>query len=517
MDPNNLPEKKLERLRNLIFSHDLNGISLKQGNNKEYVGEYTKLVKTLGLENVSTFQQKSEEFEINKETARTVIDSVFADDKINDFYKIFDLSKGKSLQNNINRILVKRGDGYVDTKVPHPQSPPKKKEKKEVSIAEKRKEVTIYFLNLIALFILFQDEDEENCTETNVTDGLERIQNIKPVLEPFAYKELCEDDTKENAMLKCYLRMAIEGDAGIKGTIDIKVVKFLLETFNKRIQTFQEMVEMIKKDNIKELNNIYCNIKNSFLMEKKKYHPENLSTKPCSDTFIKNEKILNIIRERLTVRTTEKEQHGEVFTPPELICEMLDTLPASVWGNKDLKWLDPANGIGNFPVIVYYKLMDGLKKTIPDDKERSKHIIEKMLFMVELNPVNVKVSRKIFRMMDSDTKPNIVKANFLTESSKWKRAILKSYSLAELRKETSKTNIKKYSTLKKADLIELMLKSELKIVTFDIVMGNPPYNEGGIRANSTEHYGLSLIKNHYLFFVTRIHIYYLFIQLHGFH
>ena len=277
---------------------------------------------------------------------------------------------------------------------------------------------------------------------------MERIQNIKPVLEPFAYRELCEDDTKENAMLKCYLRMAIEGDAGIKGTIDIKVVKFLLETFNKRIQTFQKMVEMIKKDNIKELNNIYCNIKNSFLMVKKKYHPENLSTEPCSDTFIKNEKILNIIRERLTVRSTEKEQHGEVFTPPELICEMLDTLPASVWGKKYLRWLDPANGIGNFPVIVYYKLMDGLKKTIHDDKERSKHIIEKMLFMVELNPVNVKVSRKIFKMIDSDAKPNIVKANFLTESSKWKR--------------------------------------ELKTHTFDIVMGNPPYNEGGIRANSTE-------------------------------
>ncbi len=167
-----------------------------------------------------------------------------------------------------------------------------------------------------------------------------------------------------------------------------------------------------------------------------------------TDTFIKNEKILKIIRERLTVRTYEKEQHGEVFTPPELICEMLDTLPASVWDNKDLKWLDPANGIGNFPVIVYYKLMEGLKKTIPDDTKRSKHIIEKMLFMVELNPINVKVSTKIFKMMNPNAKPNIVKANFLTESSKWER--------------------------------------ELGRDTFDIVMGNPPYNEGGIRANSTE-------------------------------
>ena len=167
-----------------------------------------------------------------------------------------------------------------------------------------------------------------------------------------------------------------------------------------------------------------------------------------AETFIQNEKILKIIRERLVVRTSEKEKHGEVFTPPVLVCEMLDTLPNLVWSNKHLKWLDPANGIGNFPVIVYYKLMEGLKKAMPDNKKRSKHIIEEMLFMVELNPVNVEVCKKIFKMIDPNSKPNIVKANFLTESSKWKR--------------------------------------ELGSDTFDIVMGNPPYNEGGIKSKSTD-------------------------------
>jgi hypothetical protein len=172
-----------------------------------------------------------------------------------------------------------------------------------------------------------------------------------------------------------------------------------------------------------------------------------MSDKPCSETFIQNEKILKIIRERLTVRTSEKEQHGEVFTPPELICEMLDTLPASVWDNKDLKWLDPANGIGNFPVIVYYKLMEGLKKAIPDDKKRSKHIIEEMLFMVELNPVNVNVCKKIFRMMDPKANPNIVKGSFLSDdNSDWKND---------------------WNGKKKC------------IDKFDIIMGNPPYNKGG--------------------------------------
>ena len=40
--------------------------------------------------------------------------------------------------------------------------------------------------------------------------------------------------------------------------------------------------------------------------------------------------------------------------------------------------------------------------------------------------------------------------------------LLKSHSLKELRKEVSKTNIKKYSKLKKMDLIELMMKKENK-------------------------------------------------------
>ena len=38
--------------------------------------------------------------------------------------------------------------------------------------------------------------------------------------------------------------------------------------------------------------------------------------------------------------------------------------------------------------------------------------------------------------------------------------ILKSHNLKELRSEVSKTNIKKYSKLKKADLIDLMMKKE---------------------------------------------------------
>lgn len=150
--------------------------------------------------------------------------------------------------------------------------------------------------------------------------------------------------------------------------------------------------------------------------------------KPAS---VDKQEIITILNQNLKIKVKEKNIYGEVFTALELIYEMLDKLPKSVWKNKDLKWLDPANGIGNFPVIVYYKLMEGLELIIPDSSERSKHIIENMLYMVELNPVNCNECKKIFKMIDPKATPNIIEGDFLNYEEQ----------------------------------------------TFDIIIGNPPYNK----------------------------------------
>ena len=72
-----------------------------------------------------------------------------------------------------------------------------------------------------------------------------------------------------------------------------------------------------------------------------------------------------------------------------LVNEMLDKLPIDVWKNKNLKWFDPASGMGNFPIAVYLRLMESLKDEIPNNEERKKHILENMLYMSELNKKNV--------------------------------------------------------------------------------------------------------------------------------
>ena len=85
---------------------------------------------------------------------------------------------------------------------------------------------------------------------------------------------------------------------------------------------------------------------------------------------------------------------GEVFTPPVLIEELLEHLPKSIWSNPDLAWLDPCAGTGNFMDRILPRLMEGLSTAFPQPAARKRHILTKMMTMVELNPTNVRVLRK---------------------------------------------------------------------------------------------------------------------------
>jgi hypothetical protein len=221
------------------------------------------------------------------------------------------------------------------------------------------------------------------------------------------------------------------------------------------------------------LNNLYRYINNDMKQLKNKLKTEQESFSDTSSGFcpasfndVKNEKVLEIVRKYLTPKDTERKLFGEVFTPLELVCEMLSHLPADVWTNKNLKWFDPANGIGNFPIVVYYKLMETLK-SVPL-KDRSKHIIENMLYMNELGKINVGLCKMIFKTIDPQAKPNIRTSNFLSEFM-----------------VSGKSKDKFFFD---------------DIKEFDIIIGNPPYNppktETGSSGNSI--WQQFVIKSFYL-------------------
>lgn len=181
------------------------------------------------------------------------------------------------------------------------------------------------------------------------------------------------------------------------------------------------------------------------------------------------EMLYEFLEQNLKKRIYEKNKFGEIFTPLWLINQILNRVPKQIWQDPDVKILDPAAGIGNYPVVMFYKLMKGLEKKIPDTQKRKKHILEKMIYIIEINGNNSHVIKKLL-----DQK-NIYKLNIVTESFFENKLIV--------------NNI------------------DLKSIKYELIIGNPPYNENGNNKGKPfwpqfVYESLSLIKsNGYLCFI----------------
>jgi hypothetical protein len=157
------------------------------------------------------------------------------------------------------------------------------------------------------------------------------------------------------------------------------------------------------------------------------------------------DEIKKFLQEQLTVKTEKKQEHGEVFTPIEMIELLLDHFPSSIWKNKTITWLDPANGIGNFPICIFFRYMKGLEHVITNPTKRAEHIITNMLYMAEITSENVKLSKKLFKSLCPTAEPNLLEGDFLAHV-KDEKIIYSSWP-----------------------------------TQFDCIVGNPPYNAGGTK------------------------------------
>jgi hypothetical protein len=316
----------------------------------------------------------------------------------------------------------------------------------------------------VSLELRLKDEDDEI---QDLPSGKEKVEDDCDEEHPTKLdkekKEIQISFTKDVLPyiipLTCILTVKNNNMDFVKMLNDIKENPELLDTFDDQCLIWWNKKGLI--DLIKDIIHKYFD---------KTSNTYNISIqfKMSLQSLIDNPKeLLDLINDCLKPKDIEKKQFGEVFTPMNLVNEMLDKLPIEVWKNKNLKWLDPCCGMGNFPIAVYLRLMDGLKDVIKNAKERKKHILENMLYMSELNKKNVLVCKQIFDI-NNEYKLNIYEG----------------------------------------DSLHVDYYKEFKIKEFDVIIGNPPYNASGTKASGNTIWQLFvnnsiklLKKNGYICFV----------------
>jgi len=84
----------------------------------------------------------------------------------------------------------------------------------------------------------------------------------------------------------------------------------------------------------------------------------------------------------------------EVFTPPQLVNQMLDLLPAEIWRDRNARFLDPGCKSGVFLREIAKRLDKGLAEQIPDRQTRINHIFKNQLYGLAITELTALLARR---------------------------------------------------------------------------------------------------------------------------
>ena len=180
----------------------------------------------------------------------------------------------------------------------------------------------------------------------------------------------------------------------------------------------------------------------------------------------------------------------EVFTPPRVVNEMLDTLPQELFKSPNTKFLDPCSKSGVFLREIAKRLIEGLADKIPDLEKRLDHIFKNQLFGLAITELTALLSRRsVYCSKDASGEYSVVHFDNPEGNIEYKKTyhlwlkdkcMMCGASKSEYdRGEELETHA--YSFIHTDEQRNSALFKRLKEMKFDVIIGNPPYqiSDGG--------------------------------------